>query len=113
MMRWIPIPADALILSHVSDGLELARKYKLPHRIRDFIAEHHGTRIVKGFYYKACEQAGDDAESVNKEQFRYPGPRPRTPETAIVLLADAVESTSRALQPDTPRAIEKLVEFAD
>ena len=104
-----PYTSGRIILSHVSDGLELARKYKLPHRIRDFIAEHHGTRIVKGFYYKACEQAGDDTESVNKEQFRYPGPRPRTPETAIVLLADAIESTSRALQPDTPRAIEKLV----
>lgn len=104
-----PYTSGRIILSHVTDGLELARKYKLPDRIRDFIAEHHGTRIVKGFYFKACEQAGDDAESVNKEQFRYPGPRPRTPETAIVLLADAVESTSRALQPDTPKAIEKLV----
>lgn len=104
-----PYTSGRIILSHVSDGLELARKYKLPDRIRDFIAEHHGTRIVKGFYFKACEQAGDDAAEVNKEQFRYPGPRPRTAETAIVLLADAVESTSRALQPDTPRAIEKLV----
>ncbi|KAA3663888.1 MAG: HDIG domain-containing protein, partial [Chloroflexi bacterium] len=104
-----PYTSGRIILSHVSDGLELARKYKLPDRIRDFIAEHHGTRIVKGFYFKACEQAGDDAEAVNKEQFRYPGPRPRTPETAIVLLADAIESTSRALQPDTPKAIEKLV----
>ncbi len=104
-----PYTSGRIILSHVTDGLELARKYKLPDLIRDFIAEHHGTRIVKGFYVKACEQAGDDAEAVNMEQFRYPGPRPRTPETAIVLLADAIESTSRALQPDTPKAIEKLV----
>ncbi|MCP5097956.1 MAG: HDIG domain-containing protein [Chloroflexi bacterium] len=104
-----PFTSGRIILSHVTDGLELARKYKLPDRIRDFIAEHHGMRIVKGFYFKAREQAGDDADGVDKELFRYPGPRPRSRETGIVLMADAIESTSRALQPDTPHAIEKLV----
>ncbi|MCA9921156.1 MAG: hypothetical protein KC421_02225, partial [Anaerolineales bacterium] len=98
-----------IILSHVTDGLELARRYKLPDQIRAFIAEHHGTRIVKSFYFKAREEAGEDADDVNEEQFRYPGPRPRTPETGVVLMADAIESASRALQPDTPKAIEKLV----
>jgi cyclic-di-AMP phosphodiesterase PgpH len=104
-----PFTSGRIILSHVTDGLELARKYKLPDRIRDFIAEHHGTRIVKGFYFKACEQAGDEASEVDEELFRYPGPRPRTRETGIVLMADAIESTSRALQPDNPKGIEKLV----
>lgn len=105
-----PFTSARIILSHVTDGLELARRYRLPDRIRDFIAEHHGERIIKGFYAKAREQAGENAdEEVDMEQFRYPGPRPHSRETAIVLMADAIESTSRALQPDTPRAIEKLV----
>lgn len=98
-----------IIISHVTDGLDLARRYKLPDRIRDFISEHHGTRLVKGFYHKARAQAGDDADGVDKEQFRYPGPRPRSRETGIVMLADAVEATSSALRPNTPAAIEKLV----
>lgn len=102
-----PYTSTRIILSHVTDGLDLARKYKLPDRIRDFIAEHHGQRIVKGFYFKALEGAG--GEDVDKEKFRYPGPRPRTRETGIVMLADAIESASRAIQPNTEKEIEKLV----
>lgn len=105
-----PYTSARIILSHVTDGLELARRYRLPDRIRDFIAEHHGTRLVKGFYFKAQEEVEENGEdAVDAEQFRYPGPCPRSRETAVVLLADAVESASRALQPDTPKAIEKLV----
>ena len=103
-----PYTSARIILSHVTDGLELARKYSLPDRIRSFIEQHHGTRIVKGFYFKAREQAGEE-ESVDVSKFTYPGPRPQSQETAIVLMADAIESASRALQPDTPRSIEKLV----
>lgn len=103
-----PYTSARIILSHVTDGLELARRYRLPDRIREFIAQHHGTRLVKGFYFKALEKAENESD-VKKEQFQYPGPRPQSPETAIVLMADAIESTSRALQPDTPKAIEKLV----
>lgn len=104
-----PYTSARIILSHVTDGLELARKYSLPDRIRSFISQHHGTRVIKGFYYKAREQAGDEADSVDVSKFTYPGPRPQSPETAIVLMADAIESTSRALQPDSPKAIEKIV----
>lgn len=104
-----PYTSTRIILSHVTDGLELARRYKLPDRIRAFIAEHHGTRIVKAFYYKAKELAVAGEDEIREEQFRHSGPRPRTPETGIVLIADAIESASRALQPDTPKAIEKLV----
>jgi putative nucleotidyltransferase with HDIG domain len=103
-----PQTSARIILSHVSDGMELAKRYKLPNRIHQFIAEHHGTRLVKGFYFKAKEQAGEE-ETVNAEKFRYPGPRPRSRETAVVMLADVIESTSRALQPNSERAIEKLV----
>ncbi|MBE7529700.1 MAG: HDIG domain-containing protein [Ardenticatenaceae bacterium] len=103
-----PYTSARIILSHVTDGLELAQQYKLPDRIRDFIAEHHGQRLVKGFYHKAVDMAGANGE-VDREKFRYPGPRPRSRESGIVMLADAVESTSRALQPHTEKEIEKLV----
>ncbi len=98
-----------IIINHVADGLELAKRYRLPDRIRDFIAQHHGTRVVKGFYYKAREQAGDEADQVDMEQFRYPGPRPYSRETGIVMMADVIEATSSALRPNTSAAIEKLV----
>ncbi len=88
--------------------MELAREHRLPDRIRDFIAEHHGLRVVKGFYRKAVELAGDE-EQVDVARFRYPGPRPRSRESGIVMLADAVEATSSAVRPNTGRAIEKLV----
>ncbi len=104
-----PFTSARIIINHVSDGLELAKQYKLPEGIRDFIAQHHGERIVKGFYYKAMENA-EEPDDVDKEQFRYPGPRPRSKETGIVMLADAIESTSRALQPNSEKAIEKLVD---
>ena len=104
-----PYTSARIIISHVPDGLELAKRYRLPDKIRDFIAEHHGTRIVKGFYHKARTQAGEKADEVDIEKFRYPGPQPHTRESGIVMMADAVEATSSALRPDTLEAIEKLV----
>ena len=104
-----PYTSARIIISHVPDGLELAKRYRLPDKIRDFIAEHHGTRIVKGFYHKARTQAGEKADEVDIEKFRYPGPQPHSRETGIVMMADAVEATSTALRPDTLEAIEKLV----
>ncbi len=104
-----PYTSARIIIGHVPDGLDLARRYRLPIQIRDFIAEHHGQRIVKGFYLKACSQAGEQADDVDIEKFRYPGPRPRSRESGIVMLSDAVEATSSALRPNTPKAIEKLV----
>ena len=103
-----PHTSARIIISHVTDGLALAKQYRLPDRIREFIAQHHGTRLVKGFYHKAVEAAGDVA-LVDAEQFRYPGPRPRSREVGIMMLADVVESASRALQPNSEKAIEKLV----
>ncbi|MBK8984637.1 MAG: HDIG domain-containing protein [Chloroflexi bacterium] len=104
-----PYTSAEIIASHVTDGLELARRYKLPDRIRDFIAEHHGRRLVKGFYLKALEQAGGDVNGVEEARFRYPGPRPQSRESGIVMLADAIEAISSALRPNTEKAIEKIV----
>ncbi len=107
-----PTESAAIIISHVTDGLAMARKHRLPDRIRDFIAEHHGERVIKSFYMRAreqAEQAGQDPDSVDIEMFRHVGPRPRSRETGIVMLADAIEATSSALRPNSEKAIEKLV----
>ncbi len=100
---------SALILaSHVKVGMEMAEKYNIPRRVRDFIPEHHGTNIMKYFYNKALEGAGDN--EVNEADFRYPGPKPRSKETAIVMLADAVEAATRTLNNPTPSKIRAFVE---
>lgn len=107
-----PYKSAEIIIGHVTGGLELARQHGLPNRIQDFIAEHHGNQLLKFFYKKACDQNKDKDEViyvVNEELFRYPGPRPRSRETAIVMMADSVEATSKAVQPNNLVAIEKLV----
>ncbi|MCB8953676.1 MAG: HDIG domain-containing protein [Ardenticatenales bacterium] len=104
-----PYSSARIIMSHVADGLALARQYRLPDRIRDFIAEHHGDNLVIAFYKKAQEEAEISGEEVDSGRFRYPGPRPRSRETGIVMLADSVEAASSALRPDTEAEIERLV----
>jgi putative nucleotidyltransferase with HDIG domain len=107
-----PARSAAIIIDHVTEGLAMARKYRLPDRIRDFIAEHHGDRVIKSFYMKAvaqAEAAGESADSVDKAAFRHGGPRPRSRETGIVMLADSIEAASSALRPNSEEAIEKLV----
>jgi putative nucleotidyltransferase with HDIG domain len=104
-----PYRSASIIISHVTDGEKLARQYRLPQRIRDFILEHHGTTLVSYFYTQAVAQAGDD-ESVDSEQFTYPGPKPQTRETAILMLADSCESTVRAGKPSNKAEIEEIVD---
>lgn len=101
-----PSLSTLILTSHVKDGLELAREYKLPMTITRFIAEHHGTDLIKFFYHRAQESNG---ESVEEKDFRYPGPKPQTKETAIVSLADAVEAAVRSVVKPTPTKIEALV----
>ncbi|MHB8420979.1 MAG: HD family phosphohydrolase, partial [Myxococcales bacterium] len=94
-----PEESAALIRQHVLDGVELGRKYRLPRIVLDAIPQHHGTRLVGGFYQKALELRGpglDDAP------FRYPGPKPQSREAALVMLADGVEAASRALPQASP-----------
>jgi putative nucleotidyltransferase with HDIG domain len=94
---------SALILaSHVKEGIELARREKLPRIIVDAISEHHGTTVMAYFYQKALEY--DSRDSVNIEDFKYPGPRPRSKETALVMLADSTEAAVRSLEsPNAPK----------
>lgn len=93
--RLSPMMSALIILSHVSDGVLMARKAKLPPVLEDFITGHHGTSIIKYFYYKAKENAVD-GETITIDQFRYPGPKPQSKESAIAAIADQVEATARS-----------------
>ncbi|MCB0205310.1 MAG: HDIG domain-containing protein [Anaerolineae bacterium] len=102
-----PWSSAQIIITHIKDGLELAKKHKLPHRIRDFIAEHQGTGLVRFFYVKAQEIAGP--EGVDEKDFRYPGPKPRSKETALLMLADSCESAVRATRPQSRDEVDEVV----
>lgn len=97
------------IIRHVSDGLELARKYRLPRRLQDFIAEHHGTFITGYQYNRALRAADGDKSKVDQSPFRYPGPTPRSKETALLMLADGVEARARAEHPANDDEMRSLV----
>jgi putative nucleotidyltransferase with HDIG domain len=100
---------SALILaSHVKNGLEMAEKAKLPRLIRDFIPEHHGTNIMEYFYRKAVENEGES--TISESDFRYPGPKPQSKETAIVMLADTAEAATRTLKNPTPSRIKSFID---
>jgi putative nucleotidyltransferase with HDIG domain len=104
-----PSESAEAIISHVNDGILLAHKHRLPRRIDDFILEHHGTMITRYQYNQAVEAAGGDASKVDKEQFRYPGPSPRSRETALLMLADGSEARARAERPADEEAIRNIV----
>jgi hypothetical protein len=104
-----PEQAAVTIIRHVADGLLLAKKYRLPRRLHGFILEHHGTLITRYQYTQAMEAAGGDASRVDIEHFRYPGPRPASRETALLMLADAVEARARADRPTSEDDLRSLV----
>jgi len=106
--RLDPKTSAQIILSHTKDGLDLAKKYRLPGKIQEFIAQHHGAGRVSYFYRQALEQQGD-AGTVNEDDFRYPGPRPLSKEVAIVMLADGCESAVRSTRPTSAEEIDELV----
>lgn len=95
-----------IIISHVTEGLKLAKKFNLPGIIKDFISTHHGTGLTKYFYINYCNEHPD--EQVDKEMFQYPGPNPFTREQAILMMADTVEAASRSLNEYTEESISTL-----
>jgi len=101
-----PVDSARIIIQHVLDGIELARKNKIPDRLIDFIRTHHGTNLVQYFYLKAKEVNPD----VDKELFRYPGPNPFSKETAILMMADSIEAASKSLREPTAEKIENFVD---
>lgn len=118
-----PSMSALIVMAHVKDGVDLAIKHKLNPYIVAVIREHHGTSLIKYFYHRALKlrdemQAAvdegkaheEDIPEVNEESFRYAGPRPRTRESAIISLADSVESASRSLQKPTPKKIDELID---
>jgi putative nucleotidyltransferase with HDIG domain len=107
--RLKPATSAAIVREHVTEGIRLAQEAKLPDVLVDFIPEHHGTQEISFFYRKAVDEAGGEG-ALRDEDFRYPGPKPRSKETAIVMLADAVESAARALQDPTPERVRGLID---
>ncbi|MFT5303541.1 MAG: putative nucleotidyltransferase with HDIG domain, partial [Mariniblastus sp.] len=113
----VPTMSTLVIIAHVKDGVEIARKHRLPQRIIDLIEQHHGTTLVEYFYRRAEKQNREEQQQHGEENyvpldesdFRYPGPRPQTPEAAVMMLADTVESACRALREPAPARIENLV----
>ncbi|MDF1740218.1 MAG: HDIG domain-containing protein [Verrucomicrobiales bacterium] len=118
-----PNMSALIVMAHVKDGVDMAIKHKLNPQIVDVIREHHGTSLIRFFYHRALQQRDEiqkqfeegnaheeDIPKVKKESFRYAGPRPRTRESAIISLADSVESASRSLQKPTPKKIDELID---
>ncbi|WKZ37020.1 MAG: HDIG domain-containing protein [Anaerolineales bacterium] len=105
-----PGEVSATIIRHVTDGIQLAKKHRLPSRLHDFILEHHGTLITQYQYNQAMEAAGGDVTRVDIEKFRYPGPRPASRESALLMLADATEARARSERPATDDDLRKLVQ---
>ncbi|HOQ05026.1 MAG TPA: HDIG domain-containing protein [Anaerohalosphaeraceae bacterium] len=104
-----PAMSKLVIAGHVNDGMEIAKEYGLPAVLRQFIETHHGTTLMEYFYNEARKKKGEHENEVSEIEFRYPGPKPRTREAAIVMLADAVESAARSLTDPSPTKIETLV----
>jgi putative nucleotidyltransferase with HDIG domain len=105
-----PSMSALILISHVKEGVELARKYRLGKEIEDIIRQHHGTSLITYFYQKAKEVKEADAGLINIEDFRYPGPRPQTKEAGLVLLGDMVEAASRTLVDPTPARVQGMVQ---
>lgn len=104
--RLLPKKSASIIRDHVQEGIELAQEYKLPNRIINFIPTHHGTLLIKHFYAEAMEDAQEQGKEIDENDFRYPGPKPNSKETAIVMLADVAEALYRSLDTDDPDIIE-------
>jgi putative nucleotidyltransferase with HDIG domain len=103
-----PAMSSMLILSHVKEGMELGKKYKLKDSVLHFIPEHQGTGVIYYFYRKALEQA-EPGVRVNPDDFRYPGPNPQSRETAVALLADSIEAASRSIKDPNAESLRSLV----
>ena len=105
--KFTPRISKMIITAHPKDGIEIAKEYGLPQVVQNFIIQHHGEGLASYFYNQAVQEEG--VENVKEEQFRYPGPKPNTKETAILMIADAVESAVRSLKNPTADEIESMI----
>lgn len=106
-----PRMSALIIASHVREGLEMGRQYNLPQPVLDFITTHHGTSRIEYFYRKACEQADNPDAEVPESEFRYPGPRPFSKETGVLMLADSLEAACRSLTDPTHKRLETMLDM--
>ena len=104
-----PRTSAEIIISHVRDGVEMAKRYRLPTRVREFIPEHHGTMRVSFLYQKAIEASPTGAAGVDEAAFHYPGPKPQSKETALLMLADGCEAAVRANRPVSVEELTQIV----
>jgi putative nucleotidyltransferase with HDIG domain len=108
-----PSMSALIIRAHVKDGIDLARRYKLPKIIEDMIPQHHGTSVIDYFYDKArkeAEDAGGDPDTVDRSLYQYPGPRPQTKEAGLLMLADGIEAAARTLSDPSQDRIQGMVQ---
>ncbi|MGB2906695.1 MAG: HDIG domain-containing metalloprotein [Candidatus Aminicenantaceae bacterium] len=104
-----PSMSSLVIINHVKEGVEQATKLRLPKRVKDLIAQHHGNSLVRYFFEKAKEEYDPEMQTIGEESYRYPGPRPRTKEAALVMLADSVEAASRSLRNPSKANLKRLI----
>ena len=107
-----PNMSALILVSHVKDGVAYAKEHGLPRPLVDAIPEHHGTRLIRFFHEKAKQLAIEDGREVDESEFRYPGPKPRSKETAVLMLADSVEAISRTLSDTSPANLRLMIERA-
>lgn len=105
-----PSMSALILMSHVKEGVDMAREHKLGQTLVDIIRQHHGTALIKFFYDKAKNQADPGVHQVDERDYRYPGPKPQTREAALIMLADAIEAASRTLADPTPARIQGMVQ---
>ncbi len=106
-----PRMSALIIASHVKEGLEMGRQYRLPKRVLDFIPMHHGTTRIEYFYRKALDEHGEEEPPILEAEFRYPGPRPNAKETGILMLSDSVEAASRSLSEPSHKRLDSLIDM--
>jgi putative nucleotidyltransferase with HDIG domain len=104
-----PALSARIVKRHVKDGVEIGREWNLPEEVLDMVGQHHGTTRIEYFYRKALEDAIVSGASVRESDFRYSGPRPRSKESGILMLADSIEATVKSLEKPTPKRIEDIV----
>ncbi len=104
-----PSMSTLVIVNHVKDGVEMARKLKLPRQIRDIVEQHHGNSLVRYFYQKAKERYDPEMQKIGEESYRYPGPPPQSKEAALIMLADSVEAASRSLKTPSRENLKRVI----
>jgi hypothetical protein len=104
-----PAMSTLVIINHVKEGVEIARKIKLPRALREIVEQHHGNSLVRFFFNKAKQTYDPEQQKVGEESYRYPGPPPQTKEAALVMLADSVEAASRSLRAPTKDNLKRVI----